>query len=143
MIESYRVVLKQNMATFMYILGQIIENNTDKGIQFLVDKLLMSKMQCFEYNYRFNALGQIIDQSDRNITDSTRKEFERFVRIAIESVYDYNDKENRNFKVVLSNQEQLSLNLVCSSINLGNIDYAWNELLNLIQAVQLRLINSL
>ena len=52
----------------------------------------------FKYKYDFDSKGNIVGKSSRNITDASRHEFERFVRISFDSVDDFHDKsaENRN-----------------------------------------------
>ncbi|PRR79262.1 Type II restriction endonuclease [Clostridium liquoris] len=96
-LEKYRTLLKINMNNFMYCLFLIIENTGKNGKLFLENFYLKPKMNDFMYDYNFNPDGTF-KRSKRNITDSTNKEYSRFKRIAFESIYDYQDKENRNIK---------------------------------------------
>jgi Alw26I/Eco31I/Esp3I family type II restriction endonuclease len=123
-IEDYRIALKQNMANFMLILWTIKTNCGDKGKVFLTNNLLAPKMEYFTHDYKFNNLGEIISKKPRNITDSTRKEFDRFVRIAFKAVDDYQEKENRNVKTCLNSSDEFLLKSLCKDILNGKDDQA-------------------
>ena len=84
-------------SSHVYCLFLIIENTGKNGKLFLENFYLKPKMNDFMYDYDFNPDGTF-KRSKRNITDSTNKEYSRFKRIAFESIYDYQDKENRNIK---------------------------------------------
>ena len=115
-IGAYRIALKQNLSTYMLILWEILERCGNKGKEFLAINLLLPKNSYFLYDYSFNSNGEIIEQSLRKIKDSTRKEFDRFVRVAIDSIKDYHLKENRNVKDSIDNADQLLLGQICKEI---------------------------
>jgi Alw26I/Eco31I/Esp3I family type II restriction endonuclease len=118
-IETFRLGLKQNMSSFMYVLWTIVDTCENDGINFLIETQLEPKLKYFEYDYQFNKFGQIINRQPRNITDSTRKEFERFIRIAFESVNDYHEKDNRNILSQLDQRDEEFLSSLCESIFSG------------------------
>ena len=140
----YRDALKQNMANFMYILWNILENCPTYGEDFLEQKLLAQHYDCFNYSYEFNANGEIIFQHPRHFTDRSRNEIERYKRIAINSVYDYNDKYNRNTNNNLTRVELSSLSSLCKELNsLHNYDECYTKLVMLVEKIEYRLISSL
>lgn len=144
-LEQYRNALKTNMTTFMFTLWYLINENGDKGKAFLIDSFLKCKTEYFLFDYVFGEDGIIIEKHERNITDSTKKEVERFYRIAFEAVYDYNSKENRNIKTDLTPEEQsilenISLHLNKSEKSAETLKYMFIELIDKIQE---KLINTL
>lgn len=118
-IEQYRIVLKQNMANYMHILWTIKSCCRERGMDFLVQTLLKPKMEYFKWDYSFDELGRPTKRTNRNITDSTRKEFDRFVRIALEAIEDYQEKSNRNVKINLDHEDKQDLIQLCQNINDG------------------------
>lgn len=141
---TYRNILKQNMSNFMFILWTILYKCNDKGKDFLVSAFLEPNYHYFNYSYKFNSLGEIIEQTSRHFTERNANETERYTRIAINSVYDYNDKNNRNQSPDLTNCELEQLSTICNMIQ---NDYMLSEikttLINLIERIQTRLISSL
>lgn len=113
----YRDALKQNMANFMYILWYVLENCPRNGGAFLVTGFLEPNFKYFEYSYEFNDQGEIIAQHPRHFTDRNARETDRYCRIAIDSVYDYNEKENRNTAPSLVAMESRALDALCRRIN--------------------------
>ena len=105
LLEKYRNALKLNMNNFMLSLWIISKYGKEKGINYLIKAFIEPKYEYFKYDYTFGSYGRIINKTIRNITDSTRKEIERFKRIALESVNDYHDKDNRNIKTKFSNTD--------------------------------------
>lgn len=140
-MDLYRDVLKQNMANFMYILWIIKNKCSEKGSSFLIKNLLEPKFECFQYDYEFDDDGVICNISDRNFTDATRKEIDRFVRVAFEAVDDYQDKENRNIKPFFEFNEMKLLHSICLNISADNNKEAVSDLLNLIHIIQQKLIH--
>lgn len=116
--STYRDMLKQSMVNFMYILSQII-HQTQNGNKYLINCFLKNNAKYFNYSYEFNAKGDIIKQSLRHFTDRSNNEMERYFRIALNSVDDYNAKENRNMSNSLNSAEKALLNDICKSINAG------------------------
>lgn len=145
----YRDVLKQNMANFMYILAYIIENCKDNGIDFLTKMLLEPNYKYFKYTYQFNKNGDIISKDERHFTERNLYELDRYKRIAIESVFDYNNKENRNTSPYLTASEISKLNKICYLIlaKIYNSSITDQEILTqlkeLISQIQERLIERL
>lgn len=145
----YRDALKQNMANFMYVLYYILENCHDSGKDFLTSALLEPNYHYFKYSYQFDEKGNIVSTDDRHFTDRNAHELERYKRIAIESVYDYNDKNNRHSTPYLSDDETKLLDKICSDI-LSQIytpsitkEYILTSLNELMIKVQNRLISEL
>ncbi len=133
----YRDALKQNMANFMYVLWYILENTDNKGKAVLISAFLEPKYQYFQYHYEFNSLGEIIKTYPRHITERSSNEFERYKRIAIEAVYDFNDKTNRHVSPNLSADEKRLLEDICITIkcetDTSPIEHKIRELMNFIQ----------
>lgn len=98
-IEEWRIQLKKNMNCFMSILWEIIHIEEGKGKVFLEECYLRPKNDFFKYDYKFDENGNIRTKVERNITDSTRKEYQRLVKISFDSIEEYNDKENRIISV--------------------------------------------
>lgn len=139
-IELYRDILKQNMANFMYILWYIKSKCGENGIKFLIKYLLKPKFDYFLYSYTFNEHGMVCEASDRYVTDATRKEIDRFIRVAFEAVDNYHDKENRNIKSILDLNDIKILDDTCNNINQGKDRNAILLLVNLVKQIQIKLI---
>lgn len=140
----YRDALKQNMANFMFILWRILEDSPKYGEDFLDKRLLSKHYDCFNYSYDFNVKGEIISKRCRHFTDRNQNEMERYRRIAINSVYDYNDKSNRNTTNDLTSDEIASLSILCDGLNITcNYDVAYNSLILLIENIEHRIISSI
>ena len=107
---TYRDALKQNMSNFMFILYFILTSSIKYGENFLIKEFLEPNFHYFESSYEFDKNGNIIKQTPRHYTDRNKNETDRYVRIAIESVYDFNDKSNRNIKNNLNGLELEKLN---------------------------------
>lgn len=105
-MDIYRDALKDSMNSFMNILWLIFKNGKEAGIEFCEEALLKPNLKYFDYDYEFGNKGKIIRKTKRNITDATKKEKDRYYRIAIDSVYQYHEKENRNIKCSLTNAEK-------------------------------------
>lgn len=141
---EYRNALKQNMADFMYVLFVVLERCHDKGKRILCDAFLKPKYKYFDYDYEFNELGEITKQTPRHFTGRSSEELERYKRVAINAVYDYQDKTNRNLKHDLIAGEHWELNKICESINFGLPTQAAKEKLEgLISKIQKRKIAEL
>ena len=141
LIPVYRYILKQNMANFMFILWTIQQKCKQKGNMFLINNLLKNNFECFNYDYSFNANGEIIKKTLRHKTNSSKNEFDRYIRIAFDSVEEYNNKENRNLKNNLDNDDLECLNQICTLINKNyNENKIKNKLIVLIDTIQNKLI---
>lgn len=140
----YRDALKQNMANFMFILLTILETCQKNGEDFLVAAFLEPNYDYFKYSYTFNDKGEIITKTDRHYTDRNQYETDRYRRIAIEAVYDYSEKDNRNNKHDLNSAEFATLTSICSSIESGASLVRNKQLVvSLIETIEKRIIRSL
>lgn len=137
----YRDALKQNMSNYMYVLWYIMENARE-GQQFLVNTLLKPNYHYFESTYTFNQQGEIISCDNRHLTERSAHEMERYTRIAIEAVYDYNAKSNRNTQNDLTSAETSGLRELCRLISHGSHG-AKTELTALMTRIQKRIIANL
>lgn len=100
-LENARICLKINMVFFMEILWEISQIKNNNGQIFLTENFLIPKIEYFKYNYSFNSNGEILQVQQRHITDATKKEFNRFLRISFEAIEDFHNKENRNINIKL------------------------------------------
>ncbi len=140
-VIKYRKMLKQNQSNFMFIIGEIIKTCGAKGKTFLIEKLLTPKEYYFNYSYSFDKNGNIVDQKKRRKTQRSATEFQRYIRIALESAKEFQNKKNRNLKNDLSIQEKQRLTVVCRLINVSSCQ-AEHALRTLILSIQNRLLAS-
>lgn len=140
----YRDALKQNMSNYMFILWNILTSCSDNGEKFLEKYLLSPHYECFNYTYKFNAAGEIISKQPRHFTDRNQDELLRYKRIAIDAVYDFNDKSNRNISNDLTYYEKMTLSKLCGRIKSGFIDdTSFRMLVSLVHAIENRIVHSL
>lgn len=140
----YRDALKQNFSNYMYILWVILDKCGSKGEVFLETLLLKPNYEYFNFSYKFNELGEIIQQTPRHFTERSKNEIERYKRIAFLSVYDYNNKENRNQKNDLTKKELLKLSFIVKLLNNDcTIKKSSKEFTKLIEMIQLRIITEI
>lgn len=116
-LEYYRNLMKRNMNNYMYLLYIIITKSGDLGKKFLEENFLKPKCEYFKYNYKFDESGDIISKTVRNISDATRKEYSRFIRISFESVIDFSEKENRNAKANFNRDISKEIDSLVRKIN--------------------------
>lgn len=141
---AYRDALKQNMANYMYILWYILEHCPENGEAFLVSAFLQPNFKYFDYAYAFNSQGEIISKVPRHYTARSQNEAERYCRIAIDAVYDYMDKDNRNTMPDLTHSDRMFLEKICSSIHSGmNPAIVKQKIAELLESIQDRIIMSL
>lgn len=112
----YRDALKQNMANFMFILWTVLDSCPENGEDFLARAFLEPNYRYFNFSYKFNEHGEIIDTKPRHFTDRNQYETDRYRRIAIEAVYDYNEKDNRHLDPNLSDSQIVRLRSICADI---------------------------
>lgn len=142
--SEYRDALKQNMANFMYVLWIILKSCPNNGEQFLEDSLLAPNYQYFNYSYNFNSNGEITSKTARHFTNRNQNETERYKRIAIEAVYDYNDKDNRHVNNNLSSNEMRQLRNICQKIEANhNTNSIHTELVELVEKIEKRIISTM
>lgn len=141
---DYRDALKQNMVNYMFILWSILKQCETYGESFLVQSFLAPHYHFFEYSYTFNDMGEITSQTPRHYTDRNADELIRYNRIAINSVYDYNEKENRQLEPDLTCSELSKLNCICKEIEMNrNQLVVKDELVKLVETIEKRLIQAL
>lgn len=138
--SEYRNLLKQNMSNYMYILQEILRIK-HVGKAFLIRTFILPKRTDFLYTYEFDNLGNIASKNIRNITGRASGEFDRFARIAIAAVVDYNDKDNRNISHSLTISEKIALANLVILIQAHKDVEALTALKNLVAKVQTRLIS--
>ena len=140
----YRDALKQNMANFMFVLWSILTSCGEVGEVFLVETLLKPNFKYFNRSYEFNKLGEIVRETPRHFTDRNVNETDRYVRIAIEAVYDYNDKDNRNVDQNLNNNEMKGVRELCCKIrNKEDLGKTKEYLEYLMMLIQMRICSTL
>ena len=108
----------------------------------MIDNLLKPNYHYFEYSYTFNAHGDIVSSDNRHYTERNAHEMERYTRIAIESVYDFNCKDNRNLKNDLTVAEKRALSDLCEVISKNSYS-SKAALTNLMLSIQNRLITQM
>lgn len=140
----YRNALKQNMADYMYILYKILELCPNNGEAFLVKAFLEPKYEYFKYSYEFNVKGEIIAKKLRHYTERNKSEADRYVRVALEAVTEYNQKSNRNRKNDLSISETDLLCTLCAEIEktADNISCK-QDVISLVESIEKRIILTL
>ena len=98
----------------------------------------------FKFSYKFNEKGEIISKEPRHYTDRNQNETDRYKRIAINSVYDYSEKDNRHNNNDLTKSEKDSLKSICRSIENGiSISEGKKLVKGLIETIENRLISNL
>lgn len=137
----YRDALKQNMSNFMFVLWYILDRCGTIGEKFLIEAFLEPNYHYFEYSYTFNARGEIVDKKPRHFTERNANETDRYTRVAIEAVFDYNDKSNRNQSPDLIRGEIEYLDLICNNItSYKDFKDIKESVKNLMGMIQLRTI---
>ncbi|NLB81687.1 MAG: Alw26I/Eco31I/Esp3I family type II restriction endonuclease, partial [Clostridiaceae bacterium] len=115
-----------------------------RGEDFLVEAFLQPHYRCFDFSYEFNYKGEIIDQKPRHYTGRNENEAERYRRIAIEAVYDYQDKDNRNTAANLTYSEMDTLSEICDDINAGaDTPTVKQEVIEFTKKIQARIISQI
>lgn len=142
--SAYRDALKQNFANFMFVLFSILDCCPQNGESFLTAAFLEPHFECFNYSYSFNALGEIIECKPRHFTERSINEIERYRRVAIQSVYDYMEKENRNLSHKFDSEDHLLLQEICENVNDGiPLDIVKKKTENLMMQIQEKIISKL
>lgn len=132
------------MVNFMFILLTILENCPNNGEDFLVSAFLEPNYEYFKYSYTFDNKGNIISKTDRHYTGRNQNETYRYKRIALESVYDYNEKNNRNLRHNLNSEELEILQSICADIESGkSVTICKQALVNLIEKIEQGIISLL
>ena len=141
----YKNALQQNMINYMYVLWSVLIGS-ENGKDFLETKLLEPKYNCFLYSYSFDSkTGEIIEKSPRHFTERNQFELNRLKRIAINSVYEFAAKENRNQTQDLNKEEELLISKLCYTIDHDDDDYkeSYGMLVKLMSIIQNRIIQTM
>lgn len=142
-IKKYNDILKQNMVNFMYILWFVMDSCQKKGEDVLVKIFLQPKFKYFKCTYKFSKVGAIIQESQRNITQKSKTEIQRYCNIAIKSVNEYKDKNNRKYTHNLVPDECNKLNKICNLINSNSSENCIRQnIVSLLETIQDRLIKN-
>lgn len=140
----YREAMKQNMTNFMYLLYEILIQTEDAGKELLTEFFLAPNYKCFEYDYQFNRLGEIISQTPRHRTERSKGDMERYKRIAMDAVINYVEKENRNLKPSISQPNMKSIQAIITLIkNNGDKEEIKQSIIQTINAIQEDLITAM
>lgn len=120
LLHEYRELLLMNMQMYMevmwYILNNTYKENQNMGEIFLIENYLNPKKEYFQHDYKFDEKGDIIDTKKRKITEATKKEYNRFIRISLQSIQDYHEKSNRRLNIDFSESNILRVKTLCKNI---------------------------
>lgn len=140
----YRDALKQNVNNYMYILWVIMTKCPDKGKPVLETLFLAPNYHYFNYDYKFDEKGNIIEKNKRHFTDRSQNEMDRYKRIAFASVIEYHEKENRQLGNSLNKRQLSGLKQLCNYINNDHdIESIKHLFSRLIVDIQLEIIKKL
>lgn len=134
--EIFRVYLKQNMTNFLNILC-IIKNSGRKGIDFITQELIMPKMKYFDIDYDFNSDGTYTEIA-RHKTERSSYEFERMKRISLDSLDEYQNKDNRNMNADFTQPEKKMVSDICEKIKSNDFAKAFLLLEKIMKEIQKR-----
>lgn len=107
-LEYYSKAFKRNICSYMHILNNIISR--DGGADFVIKYLIKPKLDNFNYKYSFDMFGHIIARKDRKFSDNNKDEIDRIIRISLESIKNFNSKDNRNVSPIDLNKIRVELN---------------------------------
>lgn len=127
----------QNMNDFLNVLYEIKNLENDVGIAFITEKLIFPKHVYFEKDYNFQPDGSYTEK-ERHITERASAEFERIVRLTLESLDEYHEKENRNLKPDFTSSEKTEIEIICQDVKSNQFDNAFSLLANLMKEIQKR-----
>lgn len=101
-IKEWQEKLDLNTKAYMKLLYSISLIPNDIGKNFLIENIIKPKMEYFKFDYVFDNNGNITNRTPRKVNDSNKKEFERFIKVSLASLHDFELKSNRRRKVLLS-----------------------------------------
>ena len=128
----------------MHILWCILTCCGELGKSFLKKSFLEPNYHYFNYSYKFDDDGQIISKEPRHFTDRNNEETERYVRIAFDSVLEFESKNNRKTPIDLISEEEDCIRQICQRIRyFENTADIKKDIEKLVECIELRLIQSL
>ena len=133
-------MFKTKYDRFSECLCLIKQLDNEIGIEFITEILLKPKYKYFEIDYDFNADGSY-SKKNRHITERASDEFERMKRISLDSLDEYDSKDNRNMTADFSEREKVEIDEICQTIQNKNFSKANNLLVDLMRKIQERLLN--
>lgn len=139
-LDELRNSLKSNLRYFMFIVREIKHCAKKNGKNFLIKNLLKPKFKYFEYSYKFNEYGEITLRKKRKANDLARKEIDRYIRIAFDSVEDFYSKENRKTETIFYESEKQKVKKLINEIESGNFDSADILLKKIVEEIEERII---
>ena len=139
-LELFRGYFKKNQIFFYFVLYQILETG-QSGFKFLVEFFIKPKMAYFNYDYEFNNEGKIIKKSPRKLNDANKKEFDRLVKVSINSLNDFSQKSNRKVKVQYSELVNTELENILELVKRQNYPRAYKSFINMLETYQKNLLN--
>ena len=146
-LDGFRSALKSSINTYMNFLWMILDQGGNEGKEFCIKTLLKPNLRYFKYNYEFGPLGKITKKEERESTDNTKKEEERYFRISLDSVRDYCKKENRNQKFKMTKEEEESISSIISKLKYHDYEPLKEKLVELVKqhenAIIIELVNNL
>ena len=140
---AYYNILQKNNIIFFLILNIVLES--ENGLECLESCLRrrFRIMHGHEYDYMFETdsqshlFGKILAATERNSTTSSEREVDRFVRVSLESITGYAQKENRRTSVYLDEVELSMIEdlkqLLKDEANAYYIDKAFEKIMNNVQ----------
>ncbi len=140
-LELFRNAMKQNMNDFLNIIYEI-KTLGDCGTDFIIKKLIEPKRKYFNSDYSFKADGSYIEKP-RHITERSKNEFKRIIRLTFESLEEYHRKENRNLKPDFTIEEKAKIESICNQVKSNDIEEAFSLLQHIMKEIQKREIETL
>lgn len=142
--DKIRDALKLNIHNYIEILYSI-KKHSKNGENFLARYLIKPKEAYFNYSYKHNSNGEIIEQHVKAHTDLYDKEIKRLYRVSFTALKDYHKKSasNRKLKLRLDDQDSKILNNIVELIDDENYSVAYKEFKEFIYSKENKIIESL
>ncbi len=142
---AYYTALKQNVVNFMQLLHMIVKATGCDGETILAKSFLAPIYEnYFGFDYSFDDNGNILRQMPRNKTERADDEYNRYVRIAFDSLTDYSLKKNRKIKPEISTTSKQNIDGIISLIQKGTPDEEIkNAIVDAVEKMQQEIIQTL